>query len=365
VRIVAGMSRIRPVVFLLLAVAGFAARPLVAQVFDPASQDDSLALLRHFAAVEEPAGPPLDPGEFLPLEGETISLMGGAEIYRMEEGGHLEALLQAAFPGRRLRVRQVSWPADTVYLQQRPMFFHTETGDSREGSLPDTRDRLAPGLFVLCFGRMESLDGPEALPAFEEAYERLIAALETRSRRMLLVGPMPFAEAGPAASLAASRNETLAGYAARVAAIAERRGLPYVPSPEMEARHFLRNGIYLSPEGQAAYASALAGSLGFGSVAGGSDAEAAFEGRETLLAAIRRKNRLWHQYHRPTNWAFLFGDRQHVPSSRDHLDSGRRWFVEELERIPPLLDVADQAVWQAAAGSSSGPPAAPEKGGER
>jgi hypothetical protein len=31
--------------------------------------------------------------------------------------------------------------------------------------------------------------------------------------------------------------------------------------------------------------------------------------RARIPAAVRVKNRLWHDYWRPTNWAFLHGDR--------------------------------------------------------
>ena len=51
-------------------------------------------------------------------------------------------------------------------------------------------------------------------------------------------------------------------------------------------------------------------------------------------------------YYRPTNWAFLFGDRQNVPSSRDNEDPERRWFVEEIERILPLIAETDKKIWK-------------------
>ena len=58
---------------------------------------------------------------------------------------------------------------------------------------------------------------------------------------------------------------------------------------------------------------------------------------QSLIQSIQRKNRLWKQYYHPTNWAFLFGDRQHVPASRDHADTKRRWFLDEIESLPRLI----------------------------
>lgn len=294
--------------------------------FDPSTQDDSVALARHFVEREEPVGPPIGPGSFEAKEGETISLMGGADVFRMQDHGFLESRLQAAFADRDLRVRNLGWSADTVHRQQRPMYFYTEKGDTREGSVPDQRERIEPGVLVLCFGRMESLAGIDHLSGFESDYEDLVRALSRYSKRIVIVAPVPFPGAGPAASLAAERNEVLGAYTTRIASLADRNGAVFVPMEPLSEGSFLSNGLLLSEAGHREFAARIGAALG---------AEA--EPGEALLAAIRAKNRLWDQYYRPTNWAFLFGDRQHVPSSRDHEDSKRRWFVEELQRIPALI----------------------------
>mgnify|MGYP001802975706 CR=1 FL=1 len=64
----------------------------------------------------------------------------------MQEAGFLETMLQKAFPDRKIRVRNLGWSGDTVYRQQRPMFFYTEKGDNREGSVPDSREKVEPGI---------------------------------------------------------------------------------------------------------------------------------------------------------------------------------------------------------------------------
>jgi hypothetical protein len=56
-----------------------------------------------------------------------------------------------------------------------------------------------------------------------------------------------------------------------------------------------------------------------------------------LLKLIREKNLLWHDYWRPTNWAFLYGDRTVQPSSRDHMNPNVRWFPQELEHYRALI----------------------------
>nr|MCS5628257.1 hypothetical protein [Planctomycetota bacterium] len=69
---------------------------------------------------------------------------------------------------------------------------------------------------------------------------------------------------------------------------------------------------------------------------------------EDLRQAVLEKNRLWQQYWRPTNWAFLYGNRQTQPSSRDHRNHRVRWFPGELQGLLPLLDEADLKIHAAA-----------------
>jgi hypothetical protein len=65
---------------------------------------------------------------------------------------------------------------------------------------------------------------------------------------------------------------------------------------------------------------------------------------EALLGVIRAKNRLWSYYWRPQNWAFLAGDRINQPSSRDHLDSSKRWFPDEIEQFIPLIEAKEREI---------------------
>ena len=65
---------------------------------------------------------------------------------------------------------------------------------------------------------------------------------------------------------------------------------------------------------------------------------------EELRQAILRKNRLWQQFWLPTNWAFLYGNRQQTASSRNHLDKGFRWFPEEVQSVVPQLEQMDSLI---------------------
>ena len=67
-------------------------------------------------------------------------------------------------------------------------------------------------------------------------------------------------------------------------------------------------------------------------------------GFEPVRVAVAEKNTLWFRYTRPTNWAFLAGDRTEQPSSRDHRDLKVRWFPSELEQFVPLIAEAEHRI---------------------
>lgn len=72
---------------------------------------------------------------------------------------------------------------------------------------------------------------------------------------------------------------------------------------------------------------------------------AANDPERRLLSMIRAKNRLWYNFYRPQNWAFLAGDRTSQPSSRDHRDLNKRWFPEEMQQFLPLIKEHEQEIW--------------------
>lgn len=325
----------RPLI-VLLCLAPF----LEVSAFDPSQQDDSQGVVRCFAAPSNPVVAESQEGTIRPIEDETIALLGGTMVTQMEAHGFFESAIQVAFPEHRLQVRNLGWSGDTVYRQQRPMYFYTEKGDGAEGSLPDQREKIVPGTIVVAFGRMESLDGVASLESFKDAYRGLLQSLGKLSGRLVVVEPVAFAAVGPASELAKERNAVLALYQEEIRKLAEDCGARYVRMSGFVAADFARNGLDLSEAGQLRLAEQLAVVWG-----------ASVNRAPALLEAIREKDQLWNQYHRPTNWAFLFGDRQHVPSSRDHEDPSQRWFVKEIQALPALISAADSVIWIQAKGA--------------
>jgi hypothetical protein len=71
---------------------------------------------------------------------------------------------------------------------------------------------------------------------------------------------------------------------------------------------------------------------------------------EAARRQVLEMERLWFDSWRPMNWAFLTGDRTSVAYSRDWKDSSKRIFPQEMLDFAPLLDLADENIWNALAG---------------
>ncbi len=289
---------------------------------------DAFGALR---ALEAPTLRPPEIGEtYEPRTGEVIALLGGTNVVEEQRTGYFEALLHAAWPEKQLVVRSLAWEADTIDRQQRPQYFYeTEHRDKQPGSTADLRQRVKPDTVMIRFGKMESLEGMEALPKFRTTFEGYLDRLTEITPRIIVVTPTPFFESGPAAALAKERNRVLVAYCLAMVEICEERGLMFADLYQFEPdRPYSENGVHLNDAGQRAVAERLVQQL---------TEQPSPDVDERLREAVAWKNQVWYQYFRPTNWAFLYGDRQHVPSSRDHVDSEKRWFPYEIERALPLI----------------------------
>ena len=136
------------------------------------------------------------------------------------------------------------------------------------------------------------------------------------------------------------RNGHLQQYATAIRRLGQARKLPVVDlTTALLGQAATRDGVTLSQNGQWLAAKAIATQLGLNSSISIAPTGELFPvPAEELRQAILQKNRLWQQFWLPTNWAFLYGNRQQTASSRDHRDAGFRWFPEEVQSIVPQLE---------------------------
>ncbi len=274
--------------------------------------------------------------------GEIVVLAGQENLVREQKAGELEALLASGFAGQAPRFRSMAWEADTVYEQWRDLNFGPWAGQL---------EAAGATMVIAQFGQMEALDGAERLAEFTTAYHRLLDQFAARTRRLVLISPMPFEK--PLVSHApdlTARNTDVAAYARAVREIARQRGAVFVDLVEALAqrpalRRLTEDGIHLTPEGLRVVAESVARSLG---VEASSSAAL-----DPVRQAIVEKNRLWFDCWRPANWSFVYGDRMDQkygkaggmgPSLREAFEAQR-----------PLVDKADARVHALVRGGQPAP----------
>ena len=276
---------------------------------------------------------------------DVVVLVGGSSAVAENASGILETALLLAHPRHQLRIRNLAKEGDTVF--SRP----------REVNYPDLAQqvrRTQASVIVVQFGRAEALSGPARPTEFRAAYLGLLEELWQVTPRLVLVTPPPFERGAPPLPDLESRNPVLYAYSEIIRSIARERGLmlwdvaaALKPDANTKARRTV-DGLQLSSAGERAVASSVVRQLGNAPLA---DVLMRSEGGvwsdprvRDLQAAVVEKNRLWFLYVRPTNWAFLGGDRTEQLSSRDHRDPKIRWFPQEIEQFVPLITEADRRI---------------------
>ena len=268
----------------------------------------------------------------LPLnKDDVVAFVGGADVAAAQHTGHLESLLAAKYPN--VRFRNFGWEGDTVFAQPRDYNFPPLTEHLRKAGAT---------VIVVQFGRTEVFT-PNGTKLFRSAYEEVLDDLASVTPRLVLVTPIPFEK--PANALLpdlSQRNGELREIQAMVREVGRARTLPVVDLFQAlsgATANLTEDGLQLTPLGHARAAVAFARETGLGPQLGEPLENGAWRDAkyEKLRRVVISKNRLWFDYWRPQNWAFLGGDRIEQPSSRDHRDPKIRWFPAEMEKFQELI----------------------------
>jgi arylsulfatase A-like enzyme len=270
-------------------------------------------------------------------EDDVVVFMGGTTVAKQDDFGYVETLLTLAAHPKRVFFRNMAWPADTVYRQQRPLNFGTQL---------EQLDRVGATIVVATFGQMEALDGLAKLPQFVTAYEALLDKVARRTRKIVLITPLPFASPN-LSSLPdlTPHNPTIVVYATAIAELAKRRGYLCVDLSSFQTSGLTTDGLHLTAEGRWQVGFELSRQLLESPTlsAGDVNRDGLFTAAkvEMLRQSILEKNALWRRHWHPSNWSFAYGNRTHVPSSHDHRPGKARWFPNELDAIIPLIEQSE------------------------
>jgi hypothetical protein len=282
-----------------------------------------------------------------------------------QETAYLEMFLamNMNIPENGLHFRNLAWEGDTVYEQPRELNF---------GSWEDQLRRVHASVIVAQFGQSESLEGKQALPRFIQAYEKLLDAFAVATQRIILWSPTPFETSQSLVPDLSNRNEDLRSYVEAIRTLARKRGYLFVDlfsnwrGAEARSSHFTRDGLHLNARGHWLAAREFLKQVGLKEPSSiiTVDPESGVvspPNLEQLRKLIREKNRLWFDYWRPMNWAFLRGDRIEQPSSRDHRNPTVRWFPLEMEKFLPLIQEKETEIGKVARDARQSATVNPEK----
>ena len=278
------------------------------------------------------AAAPFANARFEAADHETIVFVGQENFVRDQKAGHLESYLAAGHAARRMRFRSMAWEADTVYEQWRDLNF---------GAWTPQLERAGATAVMAQFGQVEALDGAARIPEFIAAYHRLLDQFALRTRRIVLVSPMPFEK--PLAANAPDlrlRNADVAAYTQALRELARQRGAVFVDlftplsaRPAGVAR-LTDDGLHLNDVGLPEVARLIADQLG--------TPASTPAVRAALREAIIEKSRLWYDCWRPANWSFVYGDR--VSQTFAKGAGGEPSLKEAFEQYRPLVAAAEARI---------------------
>jgi len=280
---------------------------------------------------------------------DVIALVGGEDMVALSEQGSLELLLLRAYPTYHLRFRSLAWEGDTLSEQHRDLNYPE----------PELQlNKIGATVVIMQFGKMESFGKFARFTPFNGIFRDLLTQLRGENRRIIILPSTPFEKKTEGPDLS-EQNAILAQYTAALPGLAKEYNATYIDLADHGDKEKLpplstRDGVHLDEAGLDALALRFGAALGLDhhplyrkglfTDAGMSEMMSQLQ----LRTLIQEKNRLWFNYYRPQNWAFLAGDRTNQPSSRDYLDPSKRWFPAEMEEWLPLVEAKEKAIDQKA-----------------
>lgn len=196
----------------------------------------------------------------VPLEdGDRVVLLGGTFIERMQAYGYFESRLLAAYPDRRITVRNLGWSGDNVWGHSRAVFGKPDEGFARlEKDLREAR----PTVIVLAYGENEAHAGEAAVPEFVQGLNRLLDVCQRTQAKIVLLAPRRHEQTDPRLPNPETYNQNLRSYSDAIKQVGGSRKLPVFDLYYAVEENITDNGIHMSDLGYWRLAPILARHLG-------------------------------------------------------------------------------------------------------
>lgn len=272
----------------------------------------TVALASPHSTAADPSPPPPPPvrapaaGPEL-KDGDIVALIGNTFIEREGQYGYIETALTARYADRDIKFRNLGWSGDTVWCESRAYFGTPEDGFKH---LLEHVDLVKPTVIILNYGVNEAFAGEAGLQKFIDGYNRLLDELEKRTKRIILLSPIPIDNLGAHVD-GRPIYEALELYINAIRGLAARRHYSFIDIYEPFTKLGKVVGVWdghLTEEGHAAAGSFTAERF-IGGPAGALAKTPLLT--EPLREAIIEKNSLFFHRHRPQNETYLRGFRKH------------------------------------------------------
>jgi glucose/arabinose dehydrogenase/azurin len=315
------------------------------------------------ARAQQAPSPELKPGDH-------VAIIGGTLADRFQHSGWLETYLYARYPDYNLVFRNLAVPADEVVLRHRPAGF---------GSPDDWLTKAQADVIFAFFGFNESFQGKAGLEQFKSDLDSFLKTTMEKNYsgkghpRVVLFSPIANERTqDPNFPDPTADNANIQEYAAAMAEVAQRNGVPFVdlfaPSREMFAAAAKRgvsltiNGLYLTDEGDQMLARAILQSFAQGPTLANKPEVKALD-EERLREAVNEKNAQWEGRYRTVDGNNVYGSRsalayapnQNMITDRDApapYISNFKVMQEEMAQRDVLTANRDKRIWALARGNN-------------
>jgi glucose/arabinose dehydrogenase/azurin len=280
-------------------------------------------------------------------KGDRVCVVGNTFGERMQFSGYFETLLHARHADKEIVLRNLSWSADTLTLQPRPLNCPTQD---------QFLTQHKASVVVACYGLNESFETP--MPQFQKDLEAFIDRIRsqkydgTAPPRLVLISPVAHETLDrPGMPPARQRNFTIENYVSVMQGVCQAKKVefvdifhPLLAQYEKEpARKLTTNGIHLNEDGERFVSSEIDARL-FGS-AGALRGQWTGEKMETLRQAVNEKSRQFWLRYRPLNPFYIYGGR--------NKPFGEASFPAEMEFLDGMVANRDRKIWDIAQGKTT------------
>ncbi|HUD47667.1 MAG TPA: GDSL-type esterase/lipase family protein [Candidatus Baltobacteraceae bacterium] len=317
-------------------------------------------------------GAPLARAQQSPLPelnpGDHVAIIGSAVADRFQHSGWLETYLYTRYPDFDLVFRNLAVPGDEVALRHRPAGF---------GSPDDWLTKVQADVIFAFFGFNESFQGKAGLGKFKADLDSFLKTTLAKNYsgkghpRIVLFSPIANERTqDPNFPDPKANNANIQEYAAAMAQVARRNGVPFIdlfaPSQQLFAAAAKRgqsltlNGLYLTEEGDQLLARSILRAFAGGPTLAGRAEVKALED-ERLRAAVNEKNSQWEARYRTIDGNNVYGGRSalaYAPNKSAVSDrdapapyiSNFKVMQEEMAQRDVLTANRDKRIWALARG---------------